>query len=39
LATAERYAAELGAPLHVEPEGRSPLAWQGAQLSRLVLGL
>ncbi|TMK42646.1 MAG: alpha/beta hydrolase [Actinobacteria bacterium] len=39
LGTAERYAAELGAPLHVEPEGDSPLAWQGARLSRLVLEL
>jgi pimeloyl-ACP methyl ester carboxylesterase len=39
LAIAERYAAELGAPLHVEPVGHSPLAWQGAQLSRLVLKL
>jgi pimeloyl-ACP methyl ester carboxylesterase len=39
LATARRYAAELGAPLHVEEAGRSPLAWQGAQLSRLVLEL
>jgi pimeloyl-ACP methyl ester carboxylesterase len=33
-----RYAHEIpGARLHVEEEGRSPLAWQGGQLSRLLL--
>ncbi len=38
LATAQRYAqAVRGAQLHVEEEGRSPLAWQGGQLSRLLL--
>jgi len=38
LATARRYARALpGARLHVEEEGRSPLAWQGGQLSRLLL--
>ena len=39
-ATAEAYAdAIAGATLVVEDEGRSPLAWQGGQLSRLVAGL
>jgi pimeloyl-ACP methyl ester carboxylesterase len=38
LATAERYAhAITGARLVVEDEGRSPIAWQGGQLSRLLL--
>jgi pimeloyl-ACP methyl ester carboxylesterase len=38
LATAERYAQAIGgARLVVEDEGRSPLAWQGSQLSRLLL--
>jgi pimeloyl-ACP methyl ester carboxylesterase len=36
-ATAERYAAAIpGARLAVEEPGRSPLAWQGGQLSRIV---
>jgi len=38
LALARRYAAEIpGARFAVEDEGRSPLAWQGGQLSRLLL--
>ncbi len=38
LATAQRYADAIGgARLHVEEEGRSPIAWQGGQLSRLLL--
>ncbi len=38
LAIAERYAAAIpGARLTVEEAGRSPLAWQGSQLSRLLL--
>jgi pimeloyl-ACP methyl ester carboxylesterase len=38
LATAQRYAdAIAGARLHVEDEGRSPIAWQGGALSRLLL--
>jgi pimeloyl-ACP methyl ester carboxylesterase len=38
LATAERYAEAIpGARLVVEDEGRSPIAWQGGQLSRLLL--
>jgi len=38
LATAARYAREIaGARLAVEEEGRSPIAWQGGQLSRLLL--
>lgn len=37
LAVARRWAAELPrARLEVEAPGRSPLAWQGAQLSRIV---
>lgn len=37
LAVAERWAATLpGAELLVEEEGRSPLAWQGARLSRAI---
>ena len=36
LALAERYAEELGAPLLVEEEGRPPIAWQGARLSRAI---
>ena len=40
LALARRYAAAIpGARLLVEDEGKSPLAWQGAQLSRLVAEL
>jgi pimeloyl-ACP methyl ester carboxylesterase len=38
LALAQRYAQEIpGARFVVEEEGRSPLAWQGGQLSRLLL--
>jgi len=38
LALARRYAAEIpGARLVVEEQGRSPIAWQGGQLSRLLL--
>jgi pimeloyl-ACP methyl ester carboxylesterase len=37
LATAERYAATIpNGELLVEPDGASPLAWQGGQLSRAV---
>jgi 3-oxoadipate enol-lactonase len=37
LAVAERWAAELpGARLLVEDPGKSPLAWQGAQLSKVI---
>ncbi len=37
LAVGEAYAAAIpGARLVTEPEGRSPLAWQGGQLSRVV---
>jgi pimeloyl-ACP methyl ester carboxylesterase len=40
LAVGERYAAAIpGARLLTEPEGRSPLAWQGAQLSRVIAEL
>ncbi|MCK9248728.1 MAG: alpha/beta hydrolase [Solirubrobacteraceae bacterium] len=40
LAVAERYAAAIpGARLVVEEEGRSPIAWQGGQLSRVVAEL
>ncbi len=40
LALAERYAREIaGAQLHFEEPGRSPIAWQGGQLSRLLLDL
>jgi 3-oxoadipate enol-lactonase len=39
LAVAQEYAARLPrAELVVEDEGESPLAWQGAQLSRAILG-
>jgi len=39
-ATAEAYAGAIdGAELVVEEQGRSPLAWQGGQLSRLVAAL
>jgi pimeloyl-ACP methyl ester carboxylesterase len=39
-ATAEAYAEAIpGAELAIEEEGRSPLAWQGGQLSRLVAAL
>jgi pimeloyl-ACP methyl ester carboxylesterase len=38
LALARRYAEEIpGARLVIEDEGRSPIAWQGGQLSRLLL--
>ena len=38
LALGRRYAEEIpGARFVVEDEGRSPLAWQGGQLSRLLL--
>jgi pimeloyl-ACP methyl ester carboxylesterase len=38
LALAQRYRQEIpGARFVVEEEGRSPLAWQGGQLSRLLL--
>ena len=38
LALARTYAAAIpGARLVVEEEGRSPLAWQGGQLARLLL--
>jgi hypothetical protein len=37
LAVGEAYARAIpGARLVVEEEGRSPIAWQGAQLSRLI---
>ena len=40
LATAERYAAAIpGAGLVVEEEGKSPIAWQGGQLSRVLADL
>ncbi len=40
LAVAERYAAAVpGAKLVVEEEGKSPIAWQGGQLSRVVAEL
>lgn len=40
LAVAERYAEALGdATLVVEEEGRSPIAWQGGQLSREIADL
>jgi pimeloyl-ACP methyl ester carboxylesterase len=39
LAVGEAYAAALGAELRVEEEGRSPLAWQGGQLSRVIAEL
>jgi pimeloyl-ACP methyl ester carboxylesterase len=35
-AVGEAWGRALGAPLRVEEPGRSPLAWQGAQLSRVV---
>jgi pimeloyl-ACP methyl ester carboxylesterase len=39
-ATAERWSRELPhAHLVVEEPGRSPLAWQGAQLSRIIAGV
>jgi len=40
LAVGEAYAAAIqGARLIVEEPGRSPLAWQGGQLSRVIAGL
>ncbi len=40
LAIGEAYAAAIpGARLVSEPEGRSPLAWQGGQLSRVIAEL
>ena len=40
LALGEEYAAVIpGATLVVEEEGRSPLAWQGGQLSRVIADL
>jgi pimeloyl-ACP methyl ester carboxylesterase len=40
LAVGERYAQAIpGAQLLVEDPGRSPLAWQGGQLSKALLGL
>jgi len=40
LAVGEAYAAAIpGAELVVEEEGKSPLAWQGGQLSRVIEGL
>lgn len=40
LAVAERYAAAIpGAELVVEEEGKSPIAWQGGQLSTVIADL
>lgn len=40
LAVGERYARVIpGAQLRVEEEGRSPLAWQGGQVSRVIAEL
>jgi pimeloyl-ACP methyl ester carboxylesterase len=40
LAVGERYAQAIpGAELRVEEEGRSPLAWQGGQVSRVIAEL
>jgi pimeloyl-ACP methyl ester carboxylesterase len=40
LAVAERYAGAIpGAELVVEEEGKSPVAWQGGQLSRVLADL
>jgi 3-oxoadipate enol-lactonase len=40
LALGEAYAAAIpGARLMTEPDGRSPLAWQGGQLSRVIAEL
>lgn len=40
LAIAERYAAAIpNAELVVEEEGKSPIAWQGGQLSQVIAGL
>jgi len=39
LAVGERWAALLGAEIVVEPPGKSPIAWSGGQLSRLIADL
>jgi pimeloyl-ACP methyl ester carboxylesterase len=40
LAVGERYAQTIpGAELRVEDEGKSPLAWQGGQVSRIIAAL
>ncbi len=39
LAVGERYAEVLGAELVVEEPGKSPLAWQGGQLSKVIARL
>ena len=40
LATGEAYARAIdGAELVVEEEGKSPLAWQGGQLSKVIAAL
>jgi hypothetical protein len=40
LAIGEAYASAIpGAELLVEEEGKSPLAWQGSQLSKVIAGL
>jgi pimeloyl-ACP methyl ester carboxylesterase len=40
LAVGERYAATIpGARLVVEPEGESPIAWRGGQLSKVIAEL
>ena len=40
LAIGEAYAGAIpGAELVVEEEGKSPLAWQGSQLSKVIAGL
>ena len=40
LATGERYAEAIpGARLVVEEEGKSPIAWQGSQLSKVIAGV
>jgi pimeloyl-ACP methyl ester carboxylesterase len=40
LAIGERYAAEIpGARLLVEEPGKSPIAWQGGQLSKVIAGV
>jgi pimeloyl-ACP methyl ester carboxylesterase len=40
LAIGERYAATIpGARLVVEPEGESPIAWRGGQLSQVIAGV
>jgi pimeloyl-ACP methyl ester carboxylesterase len=40
LAIGERYAETIpGAELVVEEEGKSPIAWQGSQLSKIIAGV